>query len=160
MTMQPLTPRTSAPIRTTDGAHHAQVGVVPVPEIDARLRAYAFALPHIHKRETLVSVGGAEALWIDEAVDLARPDLIHERELGHVHPDGSLHVTLSAERADEAVAMGWGELPPTGHKARHEGRILLFTPTNGEELTVVCTLIEESFAVVTGRPAGPASTAP
>ncbi len=149
--MRALGTRTSPRPATTDGEHHGQVGVTPVHEIDAELRRRAFAMPRVEKRETLVSVGGAEALWIDEGIRLVRPDLIHEREFAHVHPDGSLHVTLSADRAEEAVMKGWGERPPHGHKARHEGRVLLFTPMTHEELEVVIDLVRESFVLIAGE---------
>jgi phospholipase/carboxylesterase len=136
---------------TVAEGHHAQVGVEPVEALDKALRRRAFALPGVSEQPTVISVPGAAAIWLDEDLDVARPDLVsHGREFAHIHPDGSLHVSLPPARATEASAAGWGEPPPDGHHARHVGRLLVYTPMTESELATVIRLLEESYEWVIG----------
>jgi phospholipase/carboxylesterase len=126
--------------------------VTPVPDVDVRLRERAFGLPGVVRGDTVVSVPGTDALCVADDVAIVRPDLVHAREFGHIHPDGSLHITLPETRAQEVERLGWGEPPPDGHRARHPGRVLLYTPTDPDESEVVIGLILESLALVVGQP--------
>lgn len=137
---------------TSKGMPHAQLGVQPVPEVDAELRRRAFSLPDVEERPTIVSVPGARALWLREAAPLAHPEaIVAGREFAHVHPDGSLHLTLSAERAREAIDAGWAEPHPIASHLGIEGLVLVYTPRTLGELDVVWRLIVDSYCFVTGR---------
>ncbi len=98
---------------TTNGVPHVQIDAELVPGVDAELRRRIFGLPGVENRETLVSLPGARGLWLAEGIDLARPQILPSgREFAHIHPDGSLHVWLPVDRAEEAAEKKWGELHP------------------------------------------------
>jgi 3-isopropylmalate/(R)-2-methylmalate dehydratase small subunit len=156
MSSSPLPKRQQPRPETTTEGHHGQIGITPVAELNAELHRRAFALPDVEERETVVSIPGTRALWLREDLPLAHPEHVsHGREFTHIHPDGSLHLTLPPERANEAVEAGWGEPPPHGHRGRHEGRILVYTPANADELEVTLRLLAESYSFITGRQEGP-----
>ncbi len=132
---------------------HAQVGVEPVREVNLELFRRAFSLPGVSNEATIVSVPGARALWLDESIRLAHPEgVMAGREFAHVHPDGSLHLSLPPDRAREAVAAGWAELHPMARRSGNESLVLLYTPRDFEELEVVLSLITDAWCWVTGRP--------
>lgn len=137
---------------THQGTPHAQVGIQPVPEIHAELFRQCYSLPDVQNRPTVISVPGARALWLREDLPLAHPEVIaHGREFAHIHPDGSLHVSLPAERAREAVEKGWAEPHPLAQYLGIEGMVMLYTPLDMDELDVVFGLILDSYNFVTGR---------
>jgi phospholipase/carboxylesterase len=129
-----------------------QLGVVPDPVLLAELARRAFALPDVVERPTVVSVPGARALWLTEGAPIARPEaIVAGRELSHIHPDGSMHLALPAERAREAVASGWAEPHPIASVLGLDGLVLVYTPRTRNELDVLWSLLVESYRFVTGR---------
>jgi len=131
---------------------HSQVGIQPVPEINAELFKRCYSLPDVQNRPTVISVPGARALWLREDLPLAHPEVIARgREFAHIHPDGSLHVALPPERANEAVEKGWAEPHPMAKYMDIEGMVMLYTPLDMDELDVVFRLILDSYNFVTGR---------
>ena len=132
---------------------HTQIGVQPVPEVNAELYRRAFSLPGVLNRPTVISVPGARALWLDATVPLAHPELILAgREFTHIHPDGSMHLTLPVERAREAIAAGWAEPHPIAAQVGVEGMVLVYTPRTFEELEVLWGLVLDSYCYLTGLP--------
>jgi phospholipase/carboxylesterase len=106
----------------------------------------------VTNRPTVISVPGARAIWLDEDLPLAHPESIARgREFAHIHPDGSLHVSLSPERAQEAIEMGWAEPHPMAAYIGNLGMVMLYTPLDMKELDVVFQLIVDSYNFVTGR---------
>ena len=98
---------------TNKNMPHSQIGIQPVPEVNAELFRLAYSLPNVTNRPTVISVPGARAIWLDEDLPLSHPESIARgREFAHIHPDGSLHVSLSPERAQEAIEKGWAEPHP------------------------------------------------
>lgn len=82
---------------------------------------------------------------------LAHPEVIARgREFAHMHPDGSLHLSLPPDRAREAVDKGWAEPHPIASYLGIEGMVMLYTPLDEEELEVVFQLIVESYDFITG----------
>lgn len=137
---------------THQGMPHAQIGVRPLPEVNAELFRRCYTLPSVQNRPTVISVPGARALWLREDLPLSRPEVIARgREFAHIHPDGSLHVSLPPERAREAVEKGWAESHPMALYLGNEGMIMLYTPLDMEELDVIFQLIVDSYNYVTGR---------
>lgn len=131
---------------------HTQIGIKPVSEVNAELYRRAYALPDVRNEPTQISVPGARALWLREDLPLARGELILVgREFAHIHPDGSLHITLSPERAREAIETGWAEIHPIAEQIGNEGMVLVYTPMDMEELDVIFQLIVDSYNFVTGR---------
>jgi len=138
---------------THQGMPHSQVGVQPVPEINKELFRRVYSLPDVENRPTVISVPGARALWLREGIPLTHPGaIVAGREFAHIHPDGSLHVVLPAERAREAVSTGWAEPHPLAAHFGNDGMVMLYTPLSRAELDVVFQLILDSYNFVTGRP--------
>ncbi len=137
---------------THQGMPHAQIGVSPVPEVHAELFLRCYALPYVQNRPTVISVPGARALWLREDLPLAHPEAIAAgREFAHIHPDGSLHISLPPERAREAMEKGWAEPHPIAHYLGNEGMVMLYTPLDEVELDIIFGLILDSYNFVTGR---------
>ncbi len=131
---------------------HTQIGIQPVPEINTELFKRCYSLPDVQNRPTVISVPGARALWLREDLPLAHPEVIARgREFAHIHPDGSLHIALPPERANEAVEKGWAEPHPMAKYMDIEGMVMLYTPLDMDELDVVFRLILDSYNFVTGR---------
>ena len=138
---------------TTDGVPHVQIGVKPVPELTAELIRRVDDLPEVEIRETVISLPGARGFWLSESMPLARPDVIvGGREFAHVHPDGSLHASLSPETALAAVETGWAVFHPwSKQRPGWEGFVMIYTPTSASELDIVFRLIRDSYQFVTER---------
>ena len=148
-----LPTRTSPIPETTNGVPHVQIGIEPVPEISEMLLEKVAMLPGVDIRNTVISLPGALGFWITEDVVLARPDVIvRGREFAHVHPDGSLHASLPLALAMQAVETGWAVNHPwANQRPGWEGFVMIFTPTNAEELDVVLDLVQASYNFVTGQ---------
>ena len=152
MTANQLPQRSRPRPLTNQAMPHSQVGIQPVPEINAELFKRCYSLPDVQNRPTVISIPGARALWLLEDLPLAHPEVIARgREFAHIHPDGSLHVTLPAERAREAVEKGWAEPHPLAQYLGIDGMVLLYTPLEMDELDVVFRLILDSYNFVTGQ---------
>lgn len=161
MSKQPLPHRATPRPLTSEGMPHAQIGVAPEPAVDRELRRRAYALPGVLDRPTVISVQGARALWLAEDMELLRPEaILRGREFAHIHPDGSLHATLSPERAQEAIAAGWAEPHPIAEPLGMPGLVMLYTPRTMEELAVVVGLVVDSYNFVTGRSVDAATLIP
>lgn len=147
-------PSRSSPIPlTTDGVPHIQIGVEAVPDISADLLRRVSNIPGVEIRDTVISLPGAMGFWLDEEITLARPDVIvGGREFAHIHPDGSLHASLSPELAVEAVEAGWAiHHPWADERPGWEGFVMIYTPGTMDEMEVVFQLIVESYNFVTGK---------
>lgn len=132
---------------------HTQIGVQPVAEVHAELFRRSFSLPGVSNRATVVSIPGARALWLDPSIELAHPEVIVAgREFTHIHPDGSMHLSLPVERAREAIDSGWAEPHPIARQIGMEGMVLVYTPRTFEELEVLWELVLDAYCYVTGRP--------
>ena len=148
-----LAMRTTPIPKTTNGVPHVQIGVEPVPEISEALLTKVAMIPGVDIRKTVISLPGALGFWIKEDVTLARPEVIvGGREFAHIHPDGSLHASLPPVLAKKAVETGWAVSHPwANQRSGWEGFVMIFTPTNLEELDVVLTLVQSSYNFVTGQ---------
>jgi len=132
---------------------HTQIGVTPVAEVNAELFCRAFSLPGVQNRPTIISVPGARGLWLDESVTHVRPGVILAgREFTHIHPDGSMHLTLPPDRAREAIEAGWAEPHPIARQMGLEGMVLVYTPRTFGELEVLWSLVLDAYCYVTERP--------
>ncbi|MDP5219019.1 DUF5519 family protein [Ruegeria sp. 2205SS24-7] len=146
-------PARETPIpRTTNGVPHVQIEVEPVPEISEALLKRVSELPGVEIRPTVVSLPGALGFWVSEDLALARPEVIvGGREFAHIHPDGSLHASLSPALAKSAADKGWAVSHPwADQRPGWGGFVMIFTPVNADELDVVFDLVEASYEFVTG----------
>ena len=140
-------PDTTRPSREHPGPHK-QISQIAPPHMQEQLFMRAQSLAGVSVGKSLVSVPGARAFHLDEA--LARgPDGAFQRgrEFAHLHPahDGSLHVTLPPEMYQEVLAKGWGEPHPVS------GTMMIWGPRNEEELDVIWNLVRASYAYATGH---------
>lgn len=152
-------PERIGPARETTGSvPHIQIDAELVPEVDAELRRRAYLLPGVEQRPTVISLPGTDALWFADDLELARPDvLLSGREFGHIHPDGSLHLWLAVERAEEVEATKWGELHPWVDRDDFwDGTVMLFTPESQEEVDVSIQLIVDAYNYIVGAELDPA----
>ena len=148
-----LMPRNSPIPATTNSVPHVQIGVTADPEISARLLLQVSKIPGVEIRETVISLPGAKGFWINESVTIARPQVIVAgREFAHMHPDGSLHASLSPDLAKEAVEAGWASHHPwADQRPGWEGFVMIYTPGSNDELQVVFQLVLRSYNFVTGN---------
>lgn len=76
--------------------------------------------------------------------------MIVGREFAHIHAPpngaGSLHLRLAEEQAAEVVDTGWGEQHPFAVDGTMPGFVLVYAPRSENDLKVVKTIIEASFA--------------
>ena len=146
-------PARETPIpQTTNSVPHVQIGVQPVPEISAELLARVETMSGVNIQKTIISLPGALGFWVRDGIPLARPEVIvGGREFAHIHPDGSLHASLSPELARHAVDQGWaGHHPWANERPGWEGFVMIFTPQSPPELDVVFDLFTASYEYVTG----------
>ena len=148
-----LPTRTTPIPSTTDNVPHVQIGVTPNPDLSAELLHRASKIAGVEIRETVISLPGAKGFWINESVTIKRPHVIvGGREFAHMHPDGSLHASLSPETAKEAVRLGWATYHPwANQRPGWEGFVMIYTPGSKEELEVVIQLVLQSYDFVTGK---------
>ncbi len=140
--------------QTYKGLPHAQIGVEPVPEINAELFRRVYRLPDVENHLTTPSVPGSRGIWLRADIPLVHPELTTGpggREFAHIHPDGSLHVILPAQRASQAIETGWAEPHPLATAMGRQGRIMLYTPQTFEELSTVVQIVVDAYNAVTGR---------
>ncbi len=151
--LSPLPQRMGPRPTTTGTVPHQQIGVEPVPELNAALHRWVSCLPNVEMRETIVSLPGATGVWLTEEASIAQPQaIVAGREFTHIHPDGSLHAPLPLARALEAVEMGWAERHPWAEeRAGWEGFVMLYTPQSEADLEIVFQLVVESYNFVTGQ---------
>jgi hypothetical protein len=142
---------------TTRHEPHQQVTQHGRPELWDEMVARSAALPDVTVKDSLVSVPGAQGLFLDESVPKGPEDAFHiDREFAHIHtrPDGSLHLQLPLDLAALAMGAGWAE--PHTYVFRglsQPNSIMLFAPRTDEELEVVWMLVEESYRYARGEPA-------
>ncbi len=150
-------PNRETPIpETTNGVPHVPIDVQAVPELSKELLRRVGELPGVTLGPTRVSLPGAVGFQLNEDHKTARPDVIvGGREFAHLHPDGSLHASLSPQRAQEAIQKGWAVAHPwADQREGWEGFVMIYTPLSAEELDVVFELVLNSYNLITGRAFG------
>lgn len=137
---------------TTDSVPHVQIGVDAVPEISTQLLRQVEKLQGVELRDTVIGRAGSTGFWLSEHMALARPDaIIRGREFAHVHPDGSLHASLSPDVAAMAVRAGWAVYHPWANKKPGwQGFVMIYTPASVDELDAVLRLVTQSYRFVSG----------
>jgi hypothetical protein len=150
-----LPPRAGAKPKTTSTNPHQQQSQNPTAEVYELLLRKAFDLPHVERRPSAISVPGAQALWLAEEVESARPEaFLIGREFAHVHPlyDGSMHMMLPLEAVDEVLATGWGEPHPM---ARHglipRTAVMVYAPRDATEVETVLQVAGASCRFACGE---------
>jgi len=149
----PLPERDGPRVLTTGSVPHEQVGVTPIKKLNTDLFSFAFSLPGVEKRPTIVSLPGATGMWLTDSVPVSVPKaIVAGREFAHIHTDGSLHAAFSYERAIELEQKGWGERHPWADRNDGwEGLVMLYSAGSATELDVLMQLVTESYNHITGQ---------
>ena len=153
-------PTREGPRRETTGSvPHIQVGTEPVPAVDAELRRRVFRIPGLEERESEISLPGARSLWLAEELELARPEVLQVgREFGHFHPDGSLHLWMPVDRAQEVDATKWGELHPWVDRDDFwDGVVMIYIPETADDADIALQLVVDAYNNIVGTDLDPAS---
>jgi len=147
--MLKLPQRSGEKPKTSPDQPHEQLDQNPPAEIYAKLKEQAFALPHVERRPSELSVPGAEALWLSEESAHRRQEaFMFGGEFAHIHPlyDGSMHMTLPEEDVRELLDKGWGEMHPNvirGQSPRQT--VLVYGPRDAAELDVIMRRLSASY---------------
>lgn len=147
--------RLGARPQTHKGLPHQQLDQQPRDEtIRVLLVERLAALAGVAEAPSGISVPGARALVLCDATTSPAEAFMIDREFAHLHPppDCSLHLTLPAHRAWEAIQAGWaefhplvedGQLPPTV--------VMVYAPRDETELAVVVGLVRDSYHFALGQ---------
>jgi hypothetical protein len=141
-------PETTKPKRGEPPTPHSQISQNAPPEWQEALFERIAQLPGVRVGKSLVSVPGARAFHLDEAIARGSEDAFQRgREFAHIHPaaDGSLHVALPGDVYDRVLAQGWGEPHPVS------GTMMVFGPRNAEELEIVFGIVKASYDYAIGE---------
>ena len=140
--------------KTRYGLPHQQLDQNPPDHVYARLKERAFDFPFVERRPSIISVPGAEALWLLEEGGHSCDDaFLRGNEFAHVHPpyDGSMHMNLPAEDVPELIERGWVELHPRVPQGKAPPtRVMVFGPRDEGELEIVMKLIDASYRFARG----------
>lgn len=150
-----LPPRPGARPRTHKGLPHQQLDQQPLDDtIRAQLAERIFILAGVAEAPSEISVLGARALVLRDATTGPPDAFLVGREFAHLHPspDQSLHLTLPAERAFEAIKAGWAEFHPLVEQGQLPPTVVMvYSPRNASELEVVHGLVRESYHFALGE---------
>jgi hypothetical protein len=151
---EPKVPARSGPKpSTTPDNPHTQLDQNAPVELQDRLRDHALGLPGVRRGASQVSVPGAVAFYLDEPGEAPTIPQLFSAEWGHIHPpyDGSLHINVPTELAEQLIAQGWAEY----HNVVTRGLvppivIMLFGPRDENELAVTKAIVEEAYLAAGG----------
>ena len=137
--------------KTRKAIPHLQIGIQPDMQISEELLHWLDALPDT-VNTSATSLADVHAVrMLKRRTDIQGLALPPTGEFMHIHKDGSLHVTLPPDRAEEAIEAGWGERHPLGHLIGNADLVLLYTPRTEQELDVVFSLAVDSYNYVSGQ---------
>lgn len=95
---------------------------------------------------------GCPALWLAVSRERQLPAYVRKTkgEFAHVHPEGTMHVTLSLVDAEEVVRRGWGERHPlSGVRGFWPlSYVLVYAPRDDAEFEVCRKVVEASVRFV------------
>ena len=118
------------------------------------LAATVFALPDVEERPSAISVPGARALWLTEAVGGPPEAFLVGSEFAHLHPgaDQSLHLMLPPALAEEAIEAGWAEQHPVARRGLIPANaVMVYAPRDDPERATVEDLVRASYAFARGE---------
>lgn len=138
---------------TTGAVPHMQIGISPVEQLSEEMLRRVDAVQGINLETTRIGFPGSVGFMLSEVIPTAQPlAMVAGREFAHLHPDGSLHASLSPEMARHATETGWAIAHPWADQRRGwEGFVMIYTPQTDDELDVVVDLIMASFSYVSGQ---------
>ena len=140
---------------TTDYAPHEQLDQNPTSETYALLKDKAFSFTLVERRPSIISVPGAEALWLKKVPEQGCAEaFMRGNEFAHVHPpyDGSMHAMLPLESVRDLLKKGWFEMHPlvrTG--ALPQTSVMVFGPRDKAELEIILHILSVSYDLARGE---------
>lgn len=138
---------------TTNSVPHIQIDVRTDTALSQQLLRQVEKIQGVEIGATVISMHGTKGFFVNGNVPIMRPTrIVGGREFAHMHPDGSLHASLSNEHALEAVKKGWATYHPwSTERPGWEGFVMIYTPQSSGELEVILQLVKASYDFVTGK---------
>lgn len=139
---------------TTDGVPHFEIGAELVPDVNTEMYRRVYSLPGVEQRASGGSFGGTQSIWLEDSVEFVNSEVsVGGQEIGHIHPDGSLHLSLDPYRAVDAHDSRFAIHHPWASEGREgwEGYVLIYTPRFIHELDPVFQMIVDSYNYFTGQ---------
>ena len=139
---------------TTNSLPHSQLTQHGPNHVIDKLHDWCFSLPSVENEESGISVPGARALVLHDGTACNHEAFMVGREFAHIHPhpdNGSMHVQLPAEDAEDVIKTGWGEdhfLVTMGRWPK--GLVMVFSPRDDAELDAVKKIVGRSYEFATG----------
>jgi hypothetical protein len=136
---------------------HQQLDQIAPTLLQEQLWQQMVGLDHVRHRPSDISAADTRALHLDPAVAHGPPEAFlptHGTEFAHLHgpADGSLHVHLPAEEAQEAIEAGWAELHPIARSGLIPPvLVMVYGPLDEDGLDVVWRLVELSYQFALGE---------
>jgi phospholipase/carboxylesterase len=121
--------------------------------LQEELFARISALPKVASGPSRISVPGARGLTLPAGSGPDEAYLVPQvGEFAHLHPshDGSLHLALPLDQANDLVARGWGTPHPWAGSRLTAGFTLVFGPRDERELEIVAGIVAASHAYASG----------
>ena len=135
---------------TTNVNPHKQVEQNGGVEFAQGLVEFVKTLPGVYLGDTYIGEQGTTAFLLKpDMVKGTRDSFLLQNEFGHIHssPDFSLHAAIPDFYVPIVHENGWGESHPMAKKGIIPGtNMMLYSPRNGEELSVLNELLEISWA--------------
>lgn len=138
---------------TTGGVPHMQIGISPIARLTEEMLRRVEAVQGINLETTRIGFPGSVGFMLSEDLAVAQPlALVAGREFAHLHPDGSLHASLSPKMAKHATEAGWAIAHPwADQREGWEGFVMIYTPQTEDQLDVIVDLIMASYSYVSGQ---------
>ncbi len=134
---------------TTNTNPHEQLSQNPEMEIHQQFKSRVFNFEGVTRQASIISVPGAEALWLDEEQTCnCKNGYIIGREFAHVHPayDVSMHMALSEVDFNEVIEKKWGEKHPlAGLGPIPETIAMVYAPRDEDEINIVLNIVQASW---------------
>ncbi|MEM9821918.1 MAG: hypothetical protein AAF985_12635 [Bacteroidota bacterium] len=156
MTFQNLPSRKGDRPSTTTTNPHTQLNQQPHDiSYVKKLEEWAFALSHIERKPSGISVPGSIAMCLEKEYTCKTCNAFMigtEFAHFHPHPDYSLHLGLAKEDAEIVINKSWGEWHPLIKRGfLPPNIIMLYAPRDEEELEVAKHILGRSYAFAKGE---------
>ncbi|MCA1716906.1 MAG: DUF5519 family protein [Actinobacteria bacterium] len=147
-----LRARRGAPPRTTLAYPHEQLTQSGTVALRERLHERAGALPGVIEGSNSTSTPGIRTFLLEsEFAEGPREAFLAGGEFAHLHPDGSLHLTLPRDLGDEVVVQGWGEVHvDAGARRGSPIFMMIYAPRDEDELEAVWRIFRMSYEFALG----------
>jgi hypothetical protein len=144
--------RRGTPPRTTPAYPHEQLTQSGTVALKERLHERAGALPGVVEGSHGTSAPDTRTYLLEpEYAEGPREAFLAPGEFAHLHPDGSLHLTLSRELGDEVVVQGWGEVHvDAGARRGSPIFMMIYAPRDEDELEAVWRIFRLSYEFALG----------